>query len=226
MPYRVTPFINEGYYHVFNRGVNKLNIFVNERDFNQAMLSIDYYRFEKPPVKLSRFKSLPVTDQSRMITVMLNNNKTLIDILCFVLMPNHWHFLLKQNIDNGISKFIANFSNSYARYFSTSHQWEGHLFQGQFKAVEIESEAQLIHVSRYIHLNPLVSGITSNESLKYYKWSSFSDYLKNNSQKVQTEDIMRYFKTPLDYEKFIISYADYARELEFIKHLTIDIKPD
>lgn len=218
--------INGGYYHVFNRGVNRLSTFIDERDYNQALLSINHYRFQNPPVKLSRFKSLSVTDQTGLLITLLNTHKTLVDILCFVLMPNHFHFLVKQNLDNGVSKFIANFTNSYARYYSTSHNWIGHLFQGQFKAVEIESESQLIHVSRYIHLNPLVSGLVKNESLKYYKWSSFIDYLKNNSQKIQIGDIMRYFKTPVDYEKFILSYADYARELEFIKHLTLDIAPE
>ena len=114
--------------------------FIDDRDCNQALLSMNYYRFKKPPMKLSRYKSLSLTEQTRLQTILLNTNQTLVDICCFVLMPNHFHFILRQNLDNGVSTFIRKFTNSYARYFNTSHKWVGHLFQGQFKAIEISSE--------------------------------------------------------------------------------------
>jgi putative transposase len=216
MPYRLEPLVNGGYYHIFNRGVNKLDTFIDGRDYNQALLSMNYYRFTKPPIKLSRFKSLPLTEQSRLSTVIVNSNKTLVDILCFVFMPNHFHFILKQNIDGGISKFMSQFSNSYARYFNVSHKWVGHLFQGQFKAVEINSEEQLLHVSRYIHLNPLVAGIANKSTLKEFRWSSYVDYLQRHSKRIQLPDL------PNNYEDFVIGHANYASELERIKHLTLD----
>lgn len=225
MPYRITPFANGYYYHVFNRGVNKLQIFDDEHDYKQALLSMDYYHFVKPIPKLSQFKRLKATHQSNIITSQLNTDKTLVDILCFVLMPNHFHLLLKQNVDNGISRFISQFTNSYTRYYNTLHNRSGHLFQGQFKAVEIESEAQLIHVSRYIHLNPLVSGLVTKNTLQRFKWSSYDDYLNLKSNYIQTHDILSIFKSIESYEKFVLNHADYAQELESIKHLTIDIDP-
>lgn len=197
-----------------------MDIFTDTRDFNQAILSMKFYQIEKPPIKLSRFKSLSATDQTIFLTKVSNFHNTLVDILCYVFMPNHFHFLLKQNIENGVSRFISNFTNSYTRYFNTAHKRSGHLFQGQFKAVEIESEAQLIHVSRYIHLNPLTAGFTTQKTLSEYKWSSYPDYLKPNSKM-----ITKIFKSPDAYEKFVLNHADYARELEFIKHQVIDIDP-
>ncbi|MBI5358280.1 transposase [Candidatus Amesbacteria bacterium] len=225
MPYRTTPFSNGSYYHVFNRGVNKLEIYSSNRDYRQALLSMDYYRFVKPVMKLSKFKELIATSQSTIITSQLNANTTLVDILCFVLMPNHFHFLLKQNTDNGISRFISQFSNSYTRYYNTAHNRSGHLFQGQFKAVEIESEEQLVHVSRYIHLNPLVSGLSTKNTLSDFQWSSYKDYLIHKSYYVQSTDILAIFKSSKNYESFVLDHSDYARELELIKHLTLDIEP-
>lgn len=222
MPYRLEPINTGGYYHIFNRGVNKLDTFINKRDCHQALLSINYYRFSNPPFKLSRFKSLSIAEQSKHIISLINTSETLVDIMCFVLMPNHFHFLLKQNVENGISTFIRKFSNSYARYFNVSHNWVGHLFQGQFKSVEIKSDAQLIHVSRYIHLNPYVSGLSTKEAMENYPWSSYSDYLKKRLDRVNPNEILSLFKSPQDYKEFVTNHIDYARELEFIKHLTID----
>lgn len=218
MPSRLDPINNGCYYHVFNRGVNKLDTFIDERDYSQALFSINYYRFQNPPMKLSRFKALSQTEQTRVLTTVLNTNKTLVDISCFVLMPNHFHFILRQNLDNGISTFIRKFTNSYARYFNISHKWVGHLFQGQFKAIEIVSEEQLLHVSRYIHLNPLVARIVNKKSLKDYRWSSYPDYLRRNSNLVQI------FEIPKDYEGFVLGHVDYAKKLDYLKHFTFDIE--
>jgi putative transposase len=175
-----------------------------------------YYKFKKPPMKLSRFKTLSATEQSRLTTILLNKNETLVDIVCFVLMPNHFHFILKQNLKNGVSIFMRKFSNSYAKYFSTSHEWVGHLFQGQFKAVEINSEEQLLHVSRYIHLNPFSAGLIMKNNLINYQWSSYPDYLRKSS------DVVQIITTAGDYEKFVLGHADYARQLEYQKHFTLD----
>jgi putative transposase len=222
VPYRIDEINTGGYYHVYNRGVNKSNIFTNKRDCNQGLLSMNYYKFEKPPFKLSRFKALTTTEQTRLLSSLMSTEQKLVEILCFVLMPNHFHFLLKQKLENGISIFMRRFSNSYARYFNVSHNWIGHLFQGQFKIVEIESEAQLIHVSRYIHLNPYVSGLAAKDNLEQYLWSSYPDYLSKRLDRVDPTEILNIFKSPLAYKEFTLNHADYARELEFIKHKAID----
>lgn len=222
MPRRITPFETGNYYHVFNRGVNKFDTFIDDRDRNQALFSMDYYRISKPPVKYSRLKSLSENDRTRILAEVLSSHDTLVDILCFTLMPNHFHFLLKQNQENGISKFISQFTNSYTKYFNTAHARTGHLFQGQFKAVEIESESQLIHVSRYIHLNPYVSNIITKQELSNYRWSSYPQYLSSNPKLINPSLIIGIFKSPKKYEEFVLNHADYAKELEYIKHLTID----
>jgi len=213
---RELPLVTGEYYHTFNRGVARLPTFLDDRDYKQAMLSLSYYQFVHPPIKLSRYKSLPRVEKDKLLESMNQSNQKLAQIISFVFMPNHFHLLLKQNIDDGISKFISQFSNSYTRYFNTRHSRPGSLFQGTFKAVHVESEEQLLHLSRYIHLNPYVSAVVKKDQLATYPWSSYPDFLQGKSQ-------LPGFKSLAAYESFVSNHADYARELEIIKHLTMDL---
>src|SRR5205823_11981573 len=102
-----------------------------------------------------------------------------VEILCFCIMPNHWHLLVRQKVDRGISKFLSDAINSLTRYYNILHERSGPFFLPRFKSVAIRSEEQLIHVSRYIHLNPYSSGIINNfEDLINYPWSSFRGYMQ------------------------------------------------
>ncbi len=99
----------------------------------------------------------------------------LVDVLCYCLMSNHVHFLLRENVDNGISRYMQRLLNSYARYFNVSSQRSGSLFVNPFKAVLVVNDNQLLHVGRYIHLNPYVAHMV--EDPFGYRWSSLSEYL-------------------------------------------------
>lgn len=151
-------------------------------------------------------------------------NDKLVELICFCLMPNHLHLLLSQKKDNGISKFMANLQNSYTRYFNTKHERIGPLMQGQFKAVLIEDDEQLLHVSRYIHLNPYSSFIVKDlTDLEKYPWSSLPEYLGIVSTSICNKQvILSYFKSVEDYKKFVFDQADYQRKLEKIKHLILE----
>ena len=221
---REEPFVTGEYYHVFNRGVAKLPTFVSEHDYRQAMLGLNYYRFIKPPIKLSRFKRLNLQGKTELLAKMSQNEDRLVDIISFVFMPNHFHFLLKQVADNGVARYLSLFTNSYTRYFNTRLQRPGPLFQGVFKAVRVESNAQLLHLSRYIHLNPYVSNIVTKANLPTYPWSSLPDCLNLKEGAVEFSIILSQFKKALGYRDFVLDHADYARELEFIKHQLIDVE--
>lgn len=221
---REEPLITGEYYHVFNRGVAKLPTFISEHDYQQAMLGLNYYRFIKPPIKLSRFKRLNLQGKTELLAKMSQSENKLVDIISFVLMPNHFHFLLKQVADNGVARFLSLFTNSYTRYFNTRLQRPGPLFQGVFKAVRVESNAQLLHLSRYIHLNPYVSGIVKLKDLPSYPWSSLRVYLSETNDFIEPRIIISQFKNSSAYWDFVFNHADYARELEFIKHMTLDLE--
>ena len=119
-------------------------------------------------------------------------------------MPNHFHFLLEQKEDKGISKFLSNLQNSYTKFFNISHERDGSLFSDQFKAVRIETDEQLIHVSRYIHLNPHTGFVVKSlKELEEYPWSSFPDYLQTPREFVDTEFILSFFGNSQKYIKFV-----------------------
>lgn len=216
-------FANDEIYHVFNRGVEKRPTFTNKWELDRALLALDYYKFANLPIKLSKVLILPNDEQTQLLKDIKKDNEKLVEIICFCLMPNHFHFMLKQKVENGISIFASNFTNSYTKYFNTRNERVGPLFQGIFKAVRIVSEEQLIHVSRYIHLNPVSSFLIKPEELEDYAWSSFPEYLNLLDRNIASKDIVLSFFASLEkYKKFVLDQVDYARKLEEIKHLALE----
>lgn len=213
MPYRIIPFANDHYYHVYNRGVEKRRIFENQRDYQRFLKTLSYYQLEGPKPKLSHFFKYQ--------NFKPENAQKLVEIISYCLMPNHFHLLVKQLKTGGITNLITHLSLSYTKYYNTKYSRIGPLFQGQFKAVLIESDEQLIHVSRYVHLNPLVSMLVKN--LDQYIWSSYLEYINNKFGLCSKDDILGFFKSAEDYKNFILDHAGYAQELELIKHQLIDI---
>lgn len=156
---------------------------------------------------------------------MSKDNQNIVDVVAFCLMPNHFHLLVKQNNDGGISKYMRQSINSYAKFFNTKYKRAGSLFQDMFKAVRIESEAQLVHVTRYIHLNPLVSYLVRQDNFLLYPWSSLKYYTdKSESDFVVTNSILALFKNGKGYLQFVLDQADYGKRLEEVKHLLLEEK--
>lgn len=213
MPYRTTPLINDSYYHIFNRGVEKRYIFSGPKDYKRFLSILFYYQFSGPKPSFSLYR--------RFKNQNFSNNPKIIEVLAYCLMPNHFHLLLKQLTDNGVSEFIGKISNGYTKYFNTKHNRVGPLFQGAFKAVLVETDEQLLHVSRYIHLNPYVSELVKD--LEAYKYSSYREYIGLDEVEICSKElILNFFKTTKDYKKFINDHSGYALGLEQIKHMLLD----
>ena len=206
MPYRITPLVNDQVYHVFNRGVEKRNVFTDNREYARFLEAVQYYQQISPQVKFSK--------ADKDIKEKLSDKK-LVEIIAYCLMPNHFHFLFKQISDNGISTFIRRLINSYTRYFNTKNERVGSLFQGPFKAIRIESDEQLLHTTRYIHLNPLVGYLVKD--LRNFKWSSYLGYIGLEDNKLCKRKEIEQLISLKDYE-------DYAKQLANIKHLTFDLE--
>lgn len=212
MPSRIIPLVNGEYYHVFNRGVAQMQIFNTAFDYKRFIKAMLYYQAEGPKPRFSIFSSTTNT---------INTNKKIANIISYCLMPNHFHFLLEQVRDNGISEFISKLTNSYTKYFNIKNKRIGPLLQGQFKAVHIEDNEQLLHTVRYIHLNPLV-GYLINQ-LEDYPWSSYNEYIGiGNRQICSSETILNQFNSSSSFKQFVLDQEDYGKKLEAIKHLLID----
>ena len=136
-------------------------------------------------------------------------------------MSNHYHLLLRQIKDNGITEAVKLIQESYAKYVNTKDKRLGSIFQSRFKAVRIETDEQLLHVARYIHLNPLTSFVLSKkEDVHRYPWISFMDYINGYPRPfVSTELIHSFFKSKEKFIDFTLDQLDYQRQLEAIKHL-------
>lgn len=222
MPYRKVVFADGEFYHIINRGVAQQPIFLSIRDYSRFLSVIDFYKHLSPPLSYSHYIRLPEKQKSKFIKN-LKKKPQLVEIICYCLMPNHFHLLLKQLRNKGTPTMIGNIQNSYARYFNTKYERAGPLFQSMFKAVRIETDEQLLHVSRYIHLNPSTSYVVETGNLDSYPWSSLPEYLSlRESTFINTKIVLDYFKSKKEYKEFVLNQADYQRKLARIKHLILE----
>lgn len=143
------------YYHIYNRGAGKQSVFLSDQDFRNFIEICKYYILFPQGKALSlhqRFK-VPNLDVPKSLT-----NQP-VNLVAYCLMPNHFHFLIKQNLAPSPTTSITNFMRrlciTYALYFQEQHKHSGALFQGKYKSILVDNDAYLLHLSRYIHLNPL-----------------------------------------------------------------------
>jgi putative transposase len=210
--------INNGVYHILNKSIAGYTIFNNDIEFSRMLNIIQYYLIENPSVCYSRFIKLSQQDQE---LILLGNHKKekIVQIIAYCLMPTHFHLILQQLISNGISRYIANISNSYSRYFNIKHKRQGPLWQGKFKNVLVNDDKQLLHLTRYIHLNPTTAGIVSDPI--DWQYSSYNEYLKPNKNNLCNYNDILDIKSGV-YQRFVLSQKDYQSKLSIIKKHLLD----
>jgi putative transposase len=231
MPARnsIKKYIQNGYYHIYNRGVEKRIIFEDDQDYAVFLSYIKNYLTPKN-VNLLQKELSEITDYAQKSEILneikLNNFADEIKLLAYCLMPNHFHFLIKQSSPNSIDYFINSLNTRYVMYFNKKYQRVGPLFQGVYKAVLIENDNQLLHLSAYIHKNPMKFSPKSRQNsieplLK--RPSSLSNYLGiTNTSWVDTKTILSFFSktnTKNSYKNFI---AKTTREDISISNLIIE----
>ena len=160
-------FINNGIYHIYNRGVEKRKVFLDDQDHFRFIHDLFEFNDEAPALntyyRLPYLQSYEVQLQKTRLQKIGATNKAagrrqrklLVEILAFCLMPNHYHLLIRQRIDKGAVNFMQKLGTGYTNYFNKRYERVGSLFQGRFKAVLINKESHFIHLPYYIHLNPL-----------------------------------------------------------------------
>lgn len=190
----------KGYYHLYNRGVNKAEIFSDIQDYKTFLYYLKLYLCsDKLQVEYLKL------DPSRK----LKNYYDQIRLLAYCLMPNHFHLLVWQKDSEGINYFMRSLTVKYAMYFNRKYKRIGPLFQGVYKAVMIENEPQLVYLSKYIHRNPIE--LTSGRVLEEYPYSSYANYLgKFNQEWVKPEEIKNLFSE----SKFNQSYQTFVEETD------------
>ena len=216
---RKTEFINGGFYHVFNRGVEKRNIFRCEQDYQRFYESM--YLFNNKNYKHFHGDLLTRVCLLSGHEIFADERDQFVNIISFCLLPNHFHFLLQQTEDKGISKFMKRVSQGYSRYVNQKYERSGTLYEGSFKDVVIKKDAHLEHMPRYIHLNALDhSGLSWRDGevenwdkaeiiLDNYEWSSHHVY-KGKDQRLPIVDLQvrdELFSSVEEYEKFLRTWG-------------------
>ena len=212
------PFVNDQYYHIYNRGTDSRVIFNEAADYYRFIMSLRLFNTKD----WIRIRDLAPEKKDH------TPNDPLIEIVCYALMPNHIHLVLKQIEDNGIAKFLQKLVTGYTEYFNTKNERTGVLFQGRTKSILIDNDAYLLHLSRYIHLNPLdiffpawkTEGINWKEAesvLKGYPWTSLKKYLNKYDK---DNVILGQFHDTKDYQKFLASWTE--RDLEDIHNFILE----
>lgn len=212
---------NDCYYHIFSRSIAKYVVFNDAEEYYRMIEIMKLYRYLDFNYKYSRFNDLEAIKQNAILNDLRKNSSVFVEIVAYCIMPTHIHLILKQIADHGISIYISKILNSYSRYFNLRHKRSGPLWTGRFKSVLVSNDKQLLHLTRYIHLNPTSASVV--ESPKDWQFSSYIEYIDPDDEK---EKICLYDNifdfSPKEYAKFVDDRKSYQKELARIKSLLID----
>lgn len=218
---QVDPFSTGCFYHLYNKSIDSLRPFSNSAYVDRFLNLVWYYRSTKCRVSYSWYEKAQEEVKSQFVKSINDPAYFQVEILTFCIMQNHYHFLLRQNMKKGISQFMNNVVNAFTRYSNLLNLRKGPVFIPSYKSRLIHTEEQLMHVSRYIHLNPYSSGIVKSfDELFNYRFSSLKEYLYHPTL-VNTSFILNtgYFSNNKNkYKLFITNRANYQKTLEYIKY--------
>ena len=199
---RKTKFANNEYYHIYNRGVDKRDVFMNDGDYKKFMLFITEALVEK----VKEAKPL-----SRMSNLFFGD---FVELICYCLNPNHYHFILKQLKEDGISRFMQSLGTSYTMFFNAKYNRSGSLFQGTFKSIHINTNQYLLWLSGYVNGNDKIH--QENKEAKPLEWSSYPDYLGLRDGTLCNQEeikiILDQFPSAKEYEKFVEMVIEESRK--------------
>ena len=212
MSLRKVPFVEDEYYHLYSRGTDRRKLFHDKAD-SIRFLNIFYLANSETSFRFDRIKDAYSIERSQ----------RLVSIGAYCLMPNHVHILIKQVVENGISRFMHKLLTAYSMYYNTKYERTGGLFEGKFKAEHLDSDNYLKYIFSYIHLNPVKlidpkwkeNGIRNRseaiEFLNGYRYSSYQDFMEVDRREkiiLNREDFPEYFPTKEKFQKEIFDWID------------------
>jgi len=204
------------YYHTYSRGTDKRLIFMDEED-RQRFTSLMFICNSERNVA---FRDTPIGQP-----YVFERGDTLVDIGAYCLMPNHFHFLIREKVDGGITKFIKKILTSYSMYFNKKHKRTGTLFESRFKAKHVDSDEYLKYLFAYIHLNPvklldpkwkefdIQNRAEAKEYIEKYRYSSYPEYIgghREESKIINRSVFPEYFAGVQDFDAFIKDWINFS----------------
>jgi len=221
-------YLENGFYHLYNRGVEKRKIFLDEQDYSVFLSYLKEYLLPKDEDALykiiSDLNASPLEKDKARKLLRLNNFSKELVLLSYCLMPNHFHFFVKQKSPNSIDKFMNSLCTRYTMYFNKKYKRVGSLYQGVYKAVLIQNHEQFLHLSRYIHKQALVlQGVVLQNIRRREQPSSYKEYLgQRKTDWINTSEILSYFSKnnpSLSYQAFV---NEIDEENEILQEITLD----
>lgn len=214
------------YYHIYNRGIDKRIIFKSSYDY-QRFIMLLYVANNEKSIRLDDV--LNKNKKSFQEVFSIKRNKPLVSIGAWVLMPNHFHIILREEVEGGISKFMKKLGTGYSMFFNIKYQRTGGLFGGPFKSKHISEDLYLKHLFGYLHLNPLDIKFCGWEQLidkknpkelkdflMKYLYSSYQDYIAKDRPEqgiLSKNNFPNYFEESDSFNNFIDNYLSF--DLEF-----------
>ncbi len=201
---RKQPLAIGEYYHIYNRGVDKRKVFLSNKDYNRFLVSMREFN------QIDPIRSLYRHSQEQKQDVGVRHLQKLVEIVCYCLNPNHFHLILKQLTEHGVSEFMKRLGGGYTNYFNLNRKRSGVLFQGKFKSAHIKTNARLLYLSAYVNRNYFIHSYGNGSDWPY---SSLWDYTgKRDAALCDKSVILEQFKDEKDYEKFAQENALYMKE--------------
>jgi len=220
--YRKDKLIEGEIYHIFSKSIAGFKIFNSYANSARMLATIRYYQMKNLTKKFSIFiRSERLKKEQDYFYNFLQGKEKLVEIIAYCLMPTHLHLILKQLKRNGISIFMNDILNSYTRYFNVKAGRKGPLWESRFKNVLVKTDEQLIHLTRYMHLNPVTAYLVDKP--QNWEFSSYREYLGKASEEdivCRYEDLLNI--QPDSYKEFVNDQIDYQRSLAAIKDLMLD----
>src|SRR3989339_890914 len=207
MALRKQTFVPGEYYHLYNRGTEKRIIFLDEQDYHHFLFLMYICNTEKS-----------ITLRSIGNGEFFERGETIIDIGSFCLMPNHFHILVHEKIESGISTYMRKLMTGYSMYFNKKYKRTGKLYEGVFKSTHANKDTYLKYLYSYIHLNPakLVDknwrekrGQATTKLLHYvlhYPYSSIKEYQSGKFKIINPIQFPNYFKKPIDHKNELFEW--------------------
>lgn len=205
-------------YHVFNKSIANFVIFNDKIEFSRMLLTITYYQGYKPSCNLGVYiRDNKIKNSSQDAPILIPSSKnTLVNIVAYCLMPTHLHLVLEENMENGLSIYMNTILNSYTRYFNIKHKRKGPLWEGPSKKVAVQSDEQFLHLTRYIHLNPVTAYLVDKpEDWPFSSYGEYTDRVNTDKRLCNYRNLMDI--KPSSYEDFVNDRISYQRELAKIK---------
>jgi putative transposase len=224
---RTFDFSLDEFYHIYSRGVDKRIIFLETCDKDRFVKLLYLCNGDKPTV----FKSIQGETLDK-----IDVGRKIVSIGAYCLMDNHFHILLKEIVEGGISKFMMRLLTAYSMYFNKKNKRTGSLFESEFKAKHLDIDVYLKYILSYIHLNPIkmiqpdwkengiADKIKAKSFLDKYNYSSYSDYLGVEREEgliLDKKGLPEYFREFKDFENFIDEWLFFTPDSE-IQGLPLD----